>query len=130
MPEQKTDADDIFQEVFLRYIKNAPAFESEEHCKAWLIRVTINCAKRHFSSPWLKHTAPLEDSIEYSDPAEQGLDEALRRLPQNYRAVIHLFYYEGYSTDEIAKLLSRKPSTIRTQLTRARRLLGDLMEGE
>ena len=126
----KSDADDIFQEVFLRYIRKHPDFESVEHRKAWLIRVTLNCAKKYWSSVWHRNTVPLNDSYSFSMPEESGLDEALRVLAPKYRSVIHLFYYEGYSTAEISKTLGIRESTIRTQLTRARVQLSEILKGE
>lgn len=126
----RSDADDIFQEVFLRYVRNTPVFESEEHRKAWLIRVTINCSKKHWSSAWQRHTVPLDDSFTFSLPEENGLDESLRKLKPKYRSVIHLFYYEGYSVCEISKILDLRESTVRTQLTRARAQLSELLKGD
>lgn len=126
----KTDADDIFQEVFLRYLRKAPIFESEAHRKAWLIRVTINCSKRFWTSAWNRKTVPLEDQFSFPQPEIMQLDEALSHLPSKYRTVIHLYYYEGYSTDEIAGILHTKPSTIRSQLTRARNKLKQLLKGD
>ena len=124
------DADDVFQEVFLRYHRAAPPFESEEHRKAWLLRVTANCSKSLAASPWRKRSVPLEDVYSYSQPEDSGLDAALAQLPSKYRAVIHLYYYEGYGTEETARILGRKPSTVRCQLTRGRALLRNQLEGE
>ena len=121
------DADDVFQEVFLRYHRAAPPFESEEYRKAWLLRVTANCANSLAASPWRKRSVPLEDVYAYSDQEESGLDAALAQLPSKYRAVIHLYYYEGYSTEEIARILGRRASTVRAQLTRARQTLARLL---
>lgn len=126
----RSDADDIFQEVFLRYLQKKPNFDSEEHRKAWLLRVTVNCAKKHWSSWWSRRTAPLEDAIPFPEPEEHALDEALRALPPVYRTVIHLFYYEGYSTAEIAQLTGSRASTVRTRLTRARRQLAGILKGD
>lgn len=126
----RCDADDIFQEVFLRYHRSAPAFESEEHRKAWLLRVTANRAKSLLSSPWRRRTAPLEDVYPYLDPEESAVDAALASLPPKYRAVIHLYYFEGYSSDEIAGLLECRPSTVRSRLSRARERLGSLLKEE
>ncbi len=122
------DADDIFQEVFLRYHRAAPAFETEAHQKAWLLRVTANCAKSLHTTPWRRRIVPLEDVYTYTDPAESAVDAALAQLPPKYRAVVHLFYYEGYQTGEIARILGRSPSTIRAQLTRARQKLKELLK--
>ncbi len=124
------DAEDIFQETFLRMVRKKPQFESEEHCKAWLVRVTANCAKSYLHSAWKRHTEPLEEQIPDIPPEELHLEEALRELKPAYRAVIHLHYYEGYKTEEIAKLLGRKPSTIRSQLRRAREQLAIQLKEE
>lgn len=122
------DADDVFQEVFLRYHRAAPSFESEAHRRAWLLRVTANCAKSLAASPWRKRSVPLEDVYAYDQPEESGLDAALASLPSKYRSVIHLYYYEGFSTEETARILGRRPSTVRAQLTRARQMLACLLK--
>lgn len=126
----KSDADDIFQEVFLRYARNNPVFESDEHRRNWLIRVTINCSKKHWSSAWLRKVVPLDDNYAFPTPEENGLDEALIKLSPKYRSVIHLFYYEGYSAGEIGRIINLKESTVRTQLTRARSQLSEMLKGE
>lgn len=127
----KIEAEDIFQEVFLRYIRKRPVFENDEHAKAWFIRVTINCSKSFWSKYFRRRdTEPFDENI----PVEQGLDYDLEyfllKLPEDYRIVIHLFYYERMSTSQISILLNKKESTIRMQLTRARRLLKNIMEGD
>lgn len=124
------DAEDIYQEVFLRYFQKRPAFESEEHRRAWLLRVTVNRARTLFSSAWFRHTAPLEACIAFTEPDDRELDEALRQLQAKDRMLLHLFYYEELSVKEIATLLGRKESTVRTQLTRARRRLAQIVKGE
>ena len=116
----KSDADDIYQEVFFRYIRKKPQFETEEHRKAWLIRVTVNCCKKIWASAWMRKMVPLEDTITFEMGEENNINYELRKLPMKYRAVIHLFYYEDLSIEEISKALNQNPSTIRTQLTRAR----------
>lgn len=128
MTRSRSDADDVFQEVFLRLHRAAPAFVNEDHQRAWLLRVTANCAKRLLASPWRKRALPLEDVYAYTEPESSAVDEAMAQLPGKYRAVIHLFYYEGYQTDEIARLLGRPPSTVRAQLTRARQRLRELLK--
>lgn len=132
----KSDADDIFQEVFIRLVKNKPGFESEEHMKAWLIRVTVNCAKSLWLSSWRRRMVFWEDKDLDRIPAEEApagneaLEEALDSLPMKMRRVIHLFYYEEMSMDEIAEALNEKPSTIRSQLSRARKALKKKLTGE
>jgi RNA polymerase sigma-70 factor (ECF subfamily) len=124
----KSDADDIFQEVFLRYIKNNFTFENEEHRKAWLIRVTINCSKNLWASAWVKKTQALDENIIFETEEGTYLHHELMKLPIKYRTVIHLFYYEDLSVEEISNILQRKSSTIRTQLTRARRILKEILK--
>lgn len=124
------DADDIFQEVFLRVTQHHPVFDSEAHEKAWLLRVTLNCLKSHWRAAWRRHDMPLDERIPFPAPEENALDEALRQLAPKYRAAVHLFYYEGYSAEEIARMTGEKPSAIRTRLTRARAQLRDLLKGE
>ncbi len=131
----QADAEDIFQQVFLRYLTKKPQFADAEHEKAWFIRVTINRSKSLFSSAFRRHTQPLEDNLA-ADSAEQEKQEdladlaaALGRLPQDLRTLIHLFYYEDLPCAEIACLLNRREGTVRMQLTRARRMLQEIMTG-
>ena len=126
----RDDADDIYQEVFLRYIRKHPVFSCEEQRKAWLLRVTINCAKKFHLSFWQRKTGPLEEDIVFETKENEELYMELRRLPEHYRMVLHLFYYEELSVEEISQLTNTKPSTVRTQLTRARRRLRTIMEEE
>ncbi len=131
----RSDADDIFQEVFLRFWQEKKPFASQEHIKAWLIRVTINCAKKLQASAWFRRTESLEEHLAYLEQIcntheEISLWQELEHLKPKYRTVIHLFYYEGYSVEEIGQMLRQKPSTVRTWLTRARRQLKVLLEEE
>lgn len=126
----KHDADEVFQEVFLRFLKKKPIFRGEEHCKAWFIRVTINCSKSFWSSPWRKNIQPIADDIAFETKESIDLCSELKKLPPKYREVIHLFYYEDMSIEEIGRILHRKNSTIRTQLTRARAKLKTFMKEE
>ena len=124
------DAEDVYQDVFLRYFQKRPEFQSEEHRRAWLLRVTVNRARTIFRSAWFRHTVPLDERVAFSEPEEQKLDEALACLSGKDREVLHLYYYEQLSVREIGDLLRRKESTVRTQLTRARRRLGEILKGE
>ena len=124
------DAEDVFQDVFLRYFQKRPEFQSEEHRRAWLLRVTLNRARTIFRSAWFRHTVPLDERVAFSEPEERKLDEALARLSGKDREMLHLYYYEELSVREIGELLGRKESTVRTQLTRARRRLAEIMKGE
>jgi len=122
-------ADDVLQEVFLRYIRSDKAFESEEHIKAWLIRVTINCCKSSFTNAWNKKTVPLTEELSFELPEAEELYLTVSKLPRKYRAVIHLFYYEDLSVKDIAKYLKLKESTVKSQLYRAREMLRQMLEG-
>ncbi|HEX3038454.1 MAG TPA: sigma-70 family RNA polymerase sigma factor [Oscillospiraceae bacterium] len=128
--QNQSDADDVFQEVFLRYMKHGNSFESEEHEKAWLIRVTINCSRKLWSSAWFRHTVELNEAILFEMPEENEVYRALLQLPQKYRAVIHLFYYEDLPVAKIAQTLGMKESAVRTRLTRARELLRTKLKGD
>ena len=123
------DADDVFQEVFLRYLRAAPAFREEEHRKAWLLRVTVNCCKKLHGSFWRRHMVALSEALPAQNPEEGELLGLLEGLPPKYRAVLHLYYYEGYATEEIAAILGRSPGTVRSQLSRGRALLRDAWKG-
>ena len=126
----RSDADDVFQEVFLRYHRAAPDFESRTHEKAWLLRVTVNRSRSLLNSPWRKRSVPLEDVYACPGPEESAVAEALAALPPGERTLLHLYYYEGYRTEEIAGLLHRKSATVRSQLTRARQKLARLLKEE
>lgn len=128
--KHRQDAEDIHQEVFLKYLRKKPAFESAEHEKAWFLRVTINLCKNHWKTAWKQKVVSLgeEDFAEAAGEEPDELIEAVKRLPQKYRIVIHLFYYEELSIDEISGVLGLKPSTVRTQLTRARDKLREMLK--
>lgn len=125
----KNHADDVVQEVFLRYIKTDKVFESEEHIKAWLIRVTVNCSKSVFTGSWFKKTVPLSQELVFETPEKSDVYYAVADLPKKYRTVIHLFYYEDYSVKEIAECLEINESTVKSQLHRGRELLKSKLKG-
>ena len=136
------DADDIFQDVFLKYAEKSPAFASEEHRKAWLIRVTINCCNSHFVAPWRKNVDALDDVTMAQLPDEDTLPGGsaeeqpdvyaeVLRLPQQMREVILLFYYEDLSIREIAEILQTSEVNVKKRLSRARQKLRlELESGE
>lgn len=132
--KNKYDADDIHQEVFIKYISKKPKFESVEHENAWFLRVTINLCKNFWKTAWVRKTVSLEEGLmKEAEPGgkeeteEEQIIETVKMLPQKYRIVIHLYYYEDLSIDEISKVLRMKPSTVRTHLTRARAGLRKLL---
>ncbi len=126
----RPDAEDVVQEVFLRFIRRLPEFSDPEHEKAWFLRVTINCSRSLFASLAKHPTAPLSDNAAGSLDPSSELADLLSRLPQKYRTVIHLFYYEDLRILDIAQLLGLNESTVKMQLTRARRLLKTYLEDE
>lgn len=127
--KNKSHADDVVQEVFLRYISKNCEFASEEHIKAWLIRVTINCSNSIFESSWFKKTAPLSEEIAFDTPEKSEVYYAVMELPKKYRTVIHLFYYEDMSVAEIAECLRENISTVKSQLHRGRKMLREKLKG-
>ena len=119
------DADDIVQETLLRLWKRKEPFESEMHAKNWMIRVALNLCKNVFRAPWRKH-APLDelDAAAVFDTPEQGeLFAEVMALPEKYRTVLYLFYYEEYAVKEIAQLLNITESAVTTRLSRGRQAL-------
>ena len=124
------DADDVYEEVFLRYLKKKPKFKSEEHRRAWLLRVTINCSNSFLTSAWQRQVQELPEDLPFRQPEDYQLYDRLKQLSAKYRSVIHLFYYEEMSVEEIGEILHRKPSTVRTQLTRAREQLRHILKEE
>ncbi|MDF2541330.1 MAG: sigma-70 family polymerase sigma factor [Herbinix sp.] len=123
------DAEDIVQDVYVSLIKKGQSFDSEEHEKAWLIRVTINKCKNRLKSSWNRFHVPLEEDISYLPTEDSEVLSEVLSLPQKYRTVIHLFYYENYSMNEIAAMLKKNPATIGTWLARGRKLLKSKLIG-
>ena len=122
------DAEDVFQEVFLRYFRHEEKFRSDEHRKAWLIRCTVNRARSLTASPWRRRTVPLETAEEVGvEDDYREVDSAVLSLPGKYRAVIHLHYFEGLSVMEIAQTLQVPEGTVKSQLSRGRALLRDML---
>ena len=156
--KNKYDAEDIHQEVFVKYFRKRPEFENSQHERAWFLQVTVNLCRNFWKTVWRQRVTCLGDEelerassgwkdrlprsevhsgnrdlsgaesfSESGGPADEIIS-VVKQLPQKYRIVIHLFYYEELSTEEIARVLKKKPSTVRTQLTRARRKLRELLE--
>lgn len=127
------DTEDVFQSVFLKYILSSKVFESEEHEKAWFIRVTLNACKDIFKSFFRTKTEPLEALESYKSELSSESTELLQvvlSLPLKYRQVIYLYYYEGYSAAEIGEILRKNVNTVYTLLSRAKKLLKDELAGE
>ena len=130
------DAEDVVQETFYQYIKGRKEFESAEHERAWLIKVTLNGCRKIWRSAWYRHREDMPEGKlaekSYSGSMEKSvlqkeqsweIMEAVVKLPRKYREVIHLFYYQQMSVREIAEATERKESTVTSQLTRGREML-------
>lgn len=120
-----SDADDVTQNVLLRLLRNTKPFASEEHARFWLVRVTVNECKRALRSPW-RRTGDIEEyanELHFETQEHSELFYAVMELPEKYRTAIYLYYYEDYSTDEIAQITGTPAATVRTRLRRGRELL-------
>lgn len=127
------DTEDIFQTVFLKYVTGTTEFESEEHEKAWFIRVTINACKDLLRSFFRSRIVSLDDLLEQPDQVPEDhreVLEAVLALPDKYRDVVYLHYYEGYTAPEIGTILHKNPNTVYTLLTRARDELRKMLGGK
>jgi RNA polymerase sigma-70 factor (ECF subfamily) len=133
MVKNKHDAEDIAQDVFVSLMRAQPVFESAEHQKAWLLRVTMNRCKNFLTSSWQRKTQGLENApvqeIPFTPPEHRVMD-AVNALPLKYRQVIYLYYIEGYDTGEIASLLQLPLNTVLSQMARARKMLKKSLKGE
>ncbi len=127
------DTEDIFQTVFLKYVLSSVSFESEEHEKAWFIRVTINACKDLLRNFFRSHTVTIDEILE--QPAQLSPDhrevlEAVLSLPQKYRDVVYLHYFEDYTAPQISRILGKNVNTIYTLLTRSKRMLREKLGGD
>ena len=117
------DADDAVQEVFLRLFREKKPLEGEEHLRRWLLRVTVNYCRDVLKSPWRRRRASLEELPEtpvFDRPEQASLYREVMALPEKYRTVLNLFYYEELTAREIGELLGMETSTVTTRLSRAR----------
>lgn len=130
--KNSSDTEDIFQEVFLKYALSSILFESKEHEKAWMIRVTINQCKDFMKSIFRRKTISLEDVVSLSEEQKEDYKdvlEAVLALPQKYKDVVYLYYYEGYSAVEISEMLGKNVNTVYTLLARSRDKLKEKLGG-
>ena len=129
----KDDAYDVCQDVFLRLFNNFEKIKDDEHLKAWLIRVAVNCAKSYCTKGFKKNTVPIDDVNENDLIAENKEDNTIDKvlkLPEKYRVVIHLFYYQEMSIEEISDTLQIGKSAVKTRLSRGRKLLEKIIREE
>lgn len=128
----RSDAEDVVQDVFLKLYRKPPHLDDPKALHFWLIRMTINRSKDLLRSAWRRKSVPLDDAASAlsapSTERNRAVFDAVMSLEQKYREVVLLYYYEDYSIAEIADLLSRKETTVQTQLMRARRQLKTLLQ--
>ncbi len=125
----QADADDILSEVFLRLVKNIRKIQSEEHLKSWLIRVTINCSHSFFAVVKRRQESPISDCTAAVLLEENEVLPTVLKLPHNQKTIIYMYYFEGYSVAEIAKLCSIPAGTVKSRLARARETLKKELKG-
>ena len=127
------DAEDIVQDTFIQYYTMKKEFENEQHIRAWLLRVAINKAKNANHTFWRRNKLSLDDYMEtltFETPQSENLFETVMQLPEKYRIVIHLYYYEDYSVREIADILRLSESNVKVRLSRGRSLLKKVLKEE
>ena len=125
----KENSEDVYQEVFLRLAKKMPDFKSEEHERAWLIRVTINCSKNLLNSKFFRNTSELKEDIPFETEEKHNIYYSVQKLPIKYKTIVHLYYYENYKIKEISEILKMKENTVKSCLARAREKLKMEEEG-
>ena len=125
-------AEDVTQEVFLKLCHTLPDFESEEHEKAWLLRVTINMCKNYNKRVYAHPSVELSETIPINDEyrTDGTVLSAVKALPEKYRTAIYLYYFEGYQIKEIAEIMKSNQNTVSSLLMRARNKLGSMLGGE
>lgn len=132
--KSKTDAEEVMQDVFLQIIDKRPDFQDATHEKSWIIRTTINLCKNTLNRFWNKHKLPIDEAVTAAGYDTYQLDnsvfQAVMSLSEQYRIAIYMFYYEGYSTLEIAHILKKSDAAVRTLLHRARNKLKSMLKEE
>ena len=129
----KADSDDIVQDTFIKYHFGDTEYESEEHIKAWLLRTAVNKSKDITKSFRWKNVVAWEDymdELQFEEPEDNRLFEAVMQMPEKYRIVIHLFYYENMGIAEISDMLRSREGTVKSQLNRGRKLLKNMLKEE
>lgn len=133
--QNRFDAEDIYQDVFMKLFSEERRFESEEHKKAWLIRTTVNMSINVLKSAWRRYTSLENEALPAKNPGGENIQReklisALKRLSEKYRVVLYLHYYEELSTDQIAEITGASPTAVRSQLMRGRQKIKRMIEDE
>lgn len=130
MLKNKEDAEEIYQETFIKLYENFKKMKNDEHMKHWLIRVTINNCKMLLRKRKRENLTELDENISFKDNSNITSIEAVKKLPEKYRIVIYLYYYEQYKVHEISKILKISEGTVKSQLSRAREILKNELKEE
>ncbi len=125
----RADAEDVLQSVFLRYLRKPVEFNDKDHAKAWMLRTTIHCSITLLTSAFRRRTVPERDMAVPMPERDDEVYKAVLDLPGQYRTAVHLYYYEGYRIEEIAKMMGSRESTVKSWLFRARAQLHDKLKG-
>lgn len=128
--KNRSDAEDIAQEVFVAYIISEPYCKSEAEKRSWLLKVTANKCINLIKSAWKKRVVELSDDLSYLPKEDSTMLSSILTLDDKYRVPIHLYYFEGYTTNEIAQILKLNSATLRTRLSRAREMLKEILGDE
>lgn len=124
----KSDSEDIVQDVFIKLIKNSNKIKDKEHLKYWLIKVTINLCNDYNKSFWNKNVTELDEELSQFDKEETFIFKEINKLKPVHRDIIYLYYYQGYKIKEISIILNMKENTVSSNLTRAREKLKKILE--
>lgn len=125
------DAQDVVQNTFMRLLEKENRFEDDDHARKWLIRVAVNECNSFWRSPWKRRVTSLEELKQepvFSSPEKSDLYYAVKDLPLRYRQIVHLYYFEDYSTKEIAQIMNLTETTVQTRLLRARQKLREKLK--
>lgn len=128
----RTEADDITQNVLIKLYRTEKKFQSDDHLRYWLVRVTVNECKRALVAPWrrMESLEELREGADFLEEESRELFDAVMELPKKYRVPIYLYYYEDYSTEEIGQILKIPSATVRTHLRRGRQQLKESFGGD
>lgn len=129
MTKKKTDAEDIYQEVFIKFFKNIKKLKDQQHEKRWLIRVTMNECNMLYRKKSVRNEVELDENTcaPYNNEYQTSIHSYIKKLPYKYEIVIYLYYFEGYKIEEIAKILKTTSGTIKSRLSRAKKQLKEMM---
>ena len=126
--KNRADAEDVCEEAFIKLYLYNGSFETDENCRAWLMKVTVNLSKNILKSCWFSRRTELDENLPAQHNEDYFLCEQLKKLPLKYRVVIHLHYYEGYSVAEISSMLDISESNVKARLKRGRDKLRSILE--